>query len=117
MGADEFSQFILAFMKQTGGGTTIVQQFQDFFLYGGVVAAQDGRAAGLEKVDVAVIVDIPKISTLRFIKSQREGIIKGQVVLDTAGNYIFCLSNHCLGFGKILIKPAQVFIQSFLFKW
>ena len=53
-----------AFVEQPGDRPAILQQFKDFLAHGRVIAAEDGRAARLQKVDVLIAVHIPQIRAL-----------------------------------------------------
>ena len=49
-----------------------------------IVASQEGGSPGLKIVHIAVAVHIVKVGAFRLVNGKREGVVEGQVVLDTA---------------------------------
>ena len=86
---DQLGQLQLVFVEQAGHRAAGLQQLEDLLAHGRVVAAQHGRAAGLQEVDVAVAVHVPQVGAVGFLDRQREGIVEGQVVLHAAGDDLF----------------------------
>ena len=75
-------------VEQAGDRTAGFQQADDRFPHHRVVAAQNGRAAGLQEVDVLVSVFVVKVGTLRLFEADRERLVERQVMLDAA-RYVF----------------------------
>lgn len=67
-----------------------IVQFADHF----GITAQDGAAAGLQKIDILVFVQVRQIGPVSFCKNQWKRVVEGQVVLHAARNDIHGLVDH-----------------------
>jgi hypothetical protein len=83
---DDLGELDLVFVQQAGDGAAFVDDLVRLFTHGLIVGAEDGRAAGLQEVGVAVAVDIPHIGTVHAGGGNRERIVEGEIVLYAAGN-------------------------------
>ena len=81
----------LGLMKQPCHGAALVQKRDHLLPDNGIVAAENSRAAGLQKIDVAIAVLVKKVRSLRARHAHRKGFVEGQVVLDAARNDLSCL--------------------------
>ena len=104
---DQLRQFQFVFVEQAGDRSAGLQQLEDLVAHRGVVAAQHGRPARLQKVDVAVAVHVPQVRAVRFLDGQREGIVEGQVVLHAAGDVLLGLVGQRLGAGAVGLEVVQ----------
>ena len=100
----------LGFMEQACDGAALIEQLKDFFPDHRVIAAQDGGAAGLEKVNVLVAVLVVEVSPLGLGHAHGEGLVEGQVVLHTAGDVLLGLLIHRPGLGAFLVVILQNYI-------
>ena len=73
-------EFIL--VEQSRGRPAVGDEGLDFFTNGREIAAQHGRPACLEEIDVAVAVEIVEIGALGLGENDRVGIVESQVMLD-----------------------------------
>ena len=104
---NQLCQFQFVFVEQPGDRPAVLQQFKDFLAHGRVVAAEDGRAARLQKVDVLIAVHIPHVRAARFLDRQRERIIERQVVLHAAGDDLLGFFDQRFRFDAFRLEVIQ----------
>ena len=76
-----------------------------------VVAAEHGRAAGLQEVDVLVAVDVPQARALGLLDGQREGVVEGEVVLHAAGDELHRRVGQLLAAAAVRVEPGEVAVH------
>ena len=97
----------LRLVEQARDGAALIEQLKDLFPDHGVIAAQDGGAAGLEEIDVLVAVLVVEVSALGLGHAHGKGLIKGQIVLHAAGDILLGLLIYRPGLGTLLIVILQ----------
>ena len=102
-------------VEQTGDGSALLDQLDRLFLHRREVAAQNGRAARLQEVDVLVAVDVGEICPLRLGHAHREGLVEGEVVLNAARNILFGFRGDLLGLGALDVIVFGAYLFVFLF--
>ena len=75
-----------------------------FFTDYRIIAADDGGTAGLQQIVVFITVQVVELGAFGLGNHNREGVVKGQIVLHTAGNDFSCFCDHFLGTGAFLVK-------------
>ena len=105
--AHQFGELDLVLVQQAGDRAAFTQHLHDLFLHHRVVAAQQGRAASLEEVDVAIAVDVFQVRANGAFHGQGEGVVEGQVVLHTAGNHVGGLLGEALGSLATLLEITE----------
>ncbi len=87
-GADQFGQLDLVFVQQAGHRAALVQHRLHVFAQFRRIGPEQGRAAGLQEVDIAVAVDVGQVRALGAVHGQRERMVERQVVLHAAGDHL-----------------------------
>ena len=104
---DLFGEQKLRLMEQTGNGAAFLDQLNGLVAHGGVIAAQNRRAAGLQEVVVFVAVDIVQLGAVGLRDDDGERIVERKVVLHAAGDDLFGFFDHGLGllalFGEVFV--------------
>ena len=67
-------------------GPGLAHHLGDLLVDRRVVAAEQGRAAGLEEVDVDVAVAVGEVGAVGAVDRERERVVEGEVVLHAAGD-------------------------------
>ncbi len=111
-GADQLGQFDLVFVQQSGHRSALVQHLVDACAQRRWVGAEQGRAAGLQEIDVAVVVDVGQVGALGAAHRQRERVVEGQVVLHAAGNHPLRGVAQLLGALAALLEVAHHLVHA-----
>ena len=101
---DLFCKQKFRFVEKTGNGTAGFDKFDRLFLNFGEVAAEDCRAARLQEVEVFVAVRVVKVCAFGFYHAHGEGFVESKVVLNAAGDILFCLGGDCFGFRALFVE-------------
>jgi hypothetical protein len=83
---DQLGQLEFVLVEESGHRAGLADHGGHLFVHRAVVAAKDGRAAGLQEIDVRVAVPVGQVGALGPVDRERERVVEGQVVLDAAGD-------------------------------
>ena len=108
---DLLGQEQFVFTEQTCDRAVAVKQFDDLLADLGVVAAQHGRAAGLQIVDILIAVNIPEVCIFDLLHRDGERIVDRQVVLYGTGDAGTCFVRQFLGLLALLIKKLLILFK------
>ena len=104
---DQLRQLELVLVEQPGDRAGGGDHLGDLLAQRRVVAAEDGRAAGLEEVDVLVAVDVPEVRALGLLDGQRERVVEGEVVLHAAGDELTRFVGELLAAAALRLEVAR----------
>ena len=76
-----------------------------------VVAAEHGRTARLQEVDVRVTVDVPEAGALGLLDRQRKRVVEGEVVLHAAGDELRRLVGQLPAAAALRVEPGEVAVH------
>ncbi len=97
------------FMQQARNRAAFVDEFQNRLADGFVVAAENRRAARLQKVDITVAVSVGQVSAVRFGNTDGERLIEREIVLHAAGDVLLGFFVYRAGLFALLVEIAQHF--------
>ena len=109
---DQLCQFEFILVEETGHRPAGLQHFDDLVAHGRIIAAEHGRAAGLQEIDIAVPIGVPQVGAFGLFDGDREGIIEGQVVLHPAGDEFLGFQVERLRAGAFGLEIVQVFLHA-----
>ena len=90
-------------VEQTRDGAAFLDELDGLFLHRGIVAAEDGGSARLQKVDILVPVYVIHIGAFRLDHTHRERLVEGKVVLNAAGDILLGFGGDGLGLRALLV--------------
>ena len=107
----QLGQLELVLVEEAGDRARLLHHFGDLAPDRLVVAAEDGRPARLQEVDVLVAVDVPEVGALGLLDRQRERVVEGEVVLHAAGDELHRLVGELLAAAALLVEVAEVAVH------
>ncbi len=100
----------LRLVQKSGYRAALVEKLYDLLAYGGVVAAENSRAACLQEVNILVAVLIVEICAVCLCHAHGEWLVEGEVVLHAAGDIFLALLKDSVRLLALLIVILENYV-------